>query len=144
MMLSSAVPSEVSHEEANSLHEVILHEVMNQEEEAKEGTIAATKGYFPTIKFRETSEAFILDAAVPGVECEDLSVVAESNILTISGELHREKEEQKFCRSVALDHAVRTEAITASLTNGILHLEMPKVEDGHPHQIAIEVGGSIR
>ena len=76
----------------------------------------------------------------------------ENNVLSIGGELRQEAEEQKrnfhrverrygtFQRAIALPSTVRPDAIQASLTNGILRLDIPKAEEVKPRRINVHVG----
>src|SRR5918998_114943 len=44
------------------------------------------------IDVRETDDGFSVDAVVPGVKPEDLTVTLENNVLTITGEAKQEQQ----------------------------------------------------
>ena len=48
----------------------------------------------PSVDISETGEEYLIRAALPAVEKEDVSVTVDDGMLTLSGE-RREKEEQK-------------------------------------------------
>lgn len=103
----------------------------------------------------ETKDAFIVEAALPGVRPEDLDITLQDNVLTISGEsrqqqtseekpnYHRvERRYGRFSRSISLPTQVQSENVQASLTNGILRLEVPKAEAVKPRKISVSNGSN--
>ena len=99
----------------------------------------------------ETDEALVLEMAVPGFTGEDLDISVEDRVLKIGGKVnHEEKEENEerrywmqsihrseFSRSLRLPKNVDVEAISASVTDGILHLNMPKAAEAKVKKIEI-------
>lgn len=134
-----------------------LREAMNQLlEDSFVKTPIGSRGaasFVPALDLSETADAFIIDATVPGLKAEDLNITLENNILTISGEMHDEHEQKErnyhrierrfgsFQRSVSLPNTVKTDAINATLTDGVLHLEIPKAEEVKPRRISVNVTG---
>ena len=103
----------------------------------------------------ETADAFVVEAALPGVKPEDLDITLQDNVLTITGETRQEQNEQqkanyhrverrfgRFSRSVALPTQVQADRVAASLNNGILRVEVPKAEQVKPRKITVNAGGS--
>lgn len=92
------------------------------------------------VDISEDESAFHLDAEMPGVSREDISVGIEDDVLTIKGERKKESEEQKknyhriertygcFSRSFNLGDMIDQEAIQASFEQGVLHLVLPKAQ----------------
>lgn len=123
------------------LGESFVHPPMGRREE----------GFAPAIDVSETSNAFIVEAAVPGLKADDLNVSVENNVLTISGEIRQEAESGernyhrierrygKFQRVLTLPNTVKVDAINASMTNGVLRLEIPKADEVKPRRININV-----
>lgn len=107
--------------------------------------------FTPALDLSETAEAFIVEAAVPGLKQEDLNVMVENNVLTISGEIKQEEESKQrnyhrverrygsFQRTLTLPNTIKTDAIKATLTNGVLRLELPKQEAAKQRRIDIKV-----
>ena len=132
-----------------------LREAMNQLMEESFVRPAAGqngKNFVPALDLSETAEGYLVEAALPGVKPEDVEVTVENNVLTIRGETRQEVDEQKrnfhrierrfgsFQRTVGLPTTVKADAIQASLTNGVLRLEIPKAEEVKPRKISVNVG----
>ncbi len=90
---------------------------------------------------RETETDYILEAELPGFAREELRATVKSNLLTISAEQNRVREENNekagylrrersrgtFCRSFDIT-GVRADGIRASFENGVLTVILPKAE----------------
>ncbi|KAL0382060.1 UNVERIFIED_CONTAM: class I heat shock protein [Sesamum calycinum] len=111
--------------------------------------LAATR-----IDWKETPEAHVFKADVPGLKKEEVKVeVEEGNVLQISGERTREKEEKndtwhrverssgKFLRRFRLPENAKMDEIKASMENGVLTVTVPKEEVKKPEVKAIEISG---
>ncbi|KAL2241229.1 17.5 kDa class I heat shock protein-like [Sesamum indicum] len=111
--------------------------------------LAATK-----VDWRETPEAHVFKADVPGLKKEEVKVeVEDDNVLQISGERTREKEEKndtwhrlerssgKFFRRFRLPENAKMDQIKASMENGVLTVTVPKEEVKKPEVKAIEISG---
>ncbi|KAK4416735.1 class I heat shock protein [Sesamum alatum] len=111
--------------------------------------LAATR-----IDWKETPEAHVFKADVPGLKKEEVKVeVEEGNVLQISGERTREKEEKndtwhrlerssgKFLRRFRLPENAKMDQIKASMENGVLTVTVPKEEVKKPEVKAIEISG---
>ena len=132
-----------------------LREAMSQlmEESFVQPTAAqGGKNFVPALDLSETAEGYLVEAALPGVKPEDVEITVENNVLTIKGETRQEVDEQKrnfhrverrfgsFQRTIGLPTTVKADAIQASLTNGVLRLEIPKAEEVKPRKISVNVG----
>lgn len=132
-----------------------LRQAMNQLLEdsfVRDGGANASRGFVPAIDLSETPDAFVVEAAVPGLKPEDLNITVENNVLTISGtvqesgrsnerNVHRtERRYGSFQRSLSLPNTVKVDAINANLEHGVLTLHIPKAEEVKPRQISIQVG----
>ena len=97
------------------------------------------KSNYPRVDIRETREAVILDATVPGLRKEDVTIDYEAGHLNISADkqvdsphdfVHREIHRSAFSRYFSVDEEVYdVKKIDASLTDGILSITIPKKED---------------
>lgn len=94
----------------------------------------------PAVNVKETENAFLLELAAPGLKKEDLKVNVEQNKLTIAYQSEEKNDEtnekftrqefafHSFERSFRLPKSVNADAIKAAYTDGILTVELPKVE----------------
>ncbi|WP_460973400.1 Hsp20/alpha crystallin family protein [Spirosoma migulaei] len=94
----------------------------------------------PAVNVKETETAFVLDLAAPGLKKEDLKINVENNKLTIAyqSEVKNEENTEKFTvqefgftsfeRSFRLPKTVNADGIKAAYTDGILTVELPKIE----------------
>lgn len=96
----------------------------------------------PAVNILETEDNFLIEVAVPGKAKKDLIVALENDMLSISAE---EKVEDKnadvsgrftrmefsynnFKRAFSLPETVDREKISASYNNGILEINLPKLD----------------
>jgi HSP20 family protein len=103
----------------------------------------------PAVDVKETDEAYVLNAELPGLEKKDIHITLEDNVLTLSGERRFEKETDKdnyhrieraygsFTRSFSLGGGVDAEKVQATFKDGVLTMTVPKTEETRPRQIEI-------
>ncbi|KAK1660780.1 hypothetical protein QYE76_048939 [Lolium multiflorum] len=104
--------------------------------------------------WKETPEAHVFKADLPGVNKEEVKVeVEDGNVLVISGERTKEKEDKnekwhrverssgKFVRRFRLPENTKVEEVKAGLENGVLTVTVPKAEIKKPEVKAIEISG---
>jgi HSP20 family protein len=94
-------------------------------------------------------EAFVITAAVPGLEAESLTVEILEDVLTLRGEipespngtgefLLRERRSGRFERKLRLPDSVEAEGTEAKVINGILTVRIPKAEEVRPRLIEVK------
>ena len=100
----------------------------------------------------ETEDGFVVKASVPGINPDDVEIMFEDDSLTIKGEIKedetiaedayhiRERRYGSFGRSIRFPVNVNVEAIEATYDNGVLVLNVPKVEEVKPKRIEVKVG----
>ena len=106
------------------------------------------------IDWKETPEAHVFKAGVPGLKKEEVKVeVEDGNVLQISGERNKEQEEKtdtwhrverssgRFMRRFRLPENAKTEQIRASMENGVLTVTVPKDEVKKPEVKSIQISG---
>lgn len=96
----------------------------------------------PEIGLKETNDAYVADISVPGVDEQSLSIIVDNGVLTINGEIdqqvetqngrnmHREHHVNRFSRSISLPGPVDAAAMSTRLDNDVLHVRIPKQEQG--------------
>ncbi|CAA6656771.1 unnamed protein product [Spirodela intermedia] len=106
------------------------------------------------IDWKETPEAHVFKADLPGVKREEVKVeVEEGRVLQISGERAKEKEEKtdrwhrverssgRFLRRFRLPENAKVDQVKAAMENGVLTVTVPKEEVKKPEVKAIEISG---
>ncbi|KAK1322453.1 hypothetical protein QJS10_CPA03g01776 [Acorus calamus] len=106
------------------------------------------------IDWKETPEAHVFKADLPGLKKEEVKVeVEEGRVLQISGERSREKEEKndtwhrverssgRFFRRFRLPEGARVDQVKAAMENGVLTVTVPKAEVKKPEVKAIDISG---
>ncbi len=121
--------------------------------ENKEESSQSSVSWSPRVDIYETDELFVVNAEVPGVSQDDLSIQLNGNILTISGyrplysEINKQEDGTfhriecsygKFKRSFSLPDTVEHNNIKALLKDGVLQIKIPKKKTVLSRQITIE------
>jgi len=106
--------------------------------------------YSPAVDIFETDDRISLLADMPGVKAKDLKIDLRDNVLTLSGRVEAsapdketdvlvEYESGTYFREFTLSEMIDQAKIDAKLTDGVLHLELPKAERARPRQITVKV-----
>jgi len=105
--------------------------------------------FAPAFEVKETSDAFVLKADLPGVAEADLDIAVHNNVLSVSGS--RAAEERRdgesyalyerqfgsFSRSFSLPDLADGERISAKLEAGVLTLTVAKKAEAKPRKIPL-------
>ena len=106
----------------------------------------------PSVDIFENKDQIVLEAELPGMKPEDVSISIENNVLTLHGERRFEKKDENdnfhrversygsFTRSFTLPPTVSSENVEATFDNGILRLSLAKREEAKPRRIEIKAG----
>ena len=106
--------------------------------------------FAPAVDVKETAEAVVVKAEVPGMEAKEIKIAVTGDILTIKGEKKSEREEKEgnyhlversygsFSRSLTLPAAVDRDKIEARYDKGVLTVTCPKKEAVKPKAIEIK------
>lgn len=100
----------------------------------------------------ENENGFSLRMLTPGFTKQDIKLRVENDVLTVSADKKSDALQEKerytrreftwnaFNRSFRLPGTVNADAITATMTDGVLHLEIPKTEQAKPKSREISIG----
>ena len=100
------------------------------------------------MELRDEGEALVLRMELPGFTEEDVSVDLNRSLLTIRGErstevpegytVHRqERGALRFAHSLTLPVRIEANEVTATLTDGVLELSLPKAAEEKPRKIQV-------
>lgn len=105
----------------------------------------------PVVSVRETADAVLLVAELPGVKADQLHLSVNEGVLTLHGQVaaatrsgfqpaHREYDEADFRRAFTLPDNVDAGAISAIAKNGVATITLPKAKASQPRRIAVTTG----
>ena len=116
---------------------------------AEEGEVSLCD-WRPTVDTYEEDDTIVINAELPGVNKDDVSIDIKDNVLSIKGVRNYEqkiKEENyyrqercygKFYRAFTLPDAVHPNKIEASYKDGVLKIKIPKAEETASKKIEIK------
>ncbi len=104
--------------------------------------------YSPAVDIFESENAITVLADMPGVSARDLQIDLRESVLTLTGRVSAPEEPKEsdvlreyrtgtFFRQFTLSETINQAGIDAKLTDGVLRLELPKVERAKPRQITV-------
>lgn len=107
--------------------------------------------FTPMVDIFETEKALTLVADMPGVHADNLSIDLHESILSLSGEVkapegseerdvYREYRTGQYVREFSLGKLIDQAKIEAEITDGVLRLILPKVEEAKPRKIEVKSG----
>ncbi len=116
----------------------------------------AVDSWTPRVDIAETEAEFIVRAELPGIDPDSIDVTLEEDVLSIAGSRsfdsgteeteedglkyrRREIVEGKFIRKIRLADEVDVDAVTATSSNGILEVTVPKQPAELPRKVTVSV-----
>ena len=109
----------------------------------------------PSIDVRETDDAYVVKAEMPGVKPDEAEVTLDGRTLVIRGRYGEEREDEQegrwivrerrsgtYARAITLPSGVDPEKIKASFENGELMLTVPKAQENRARRIPIGGGAA--
>ncbi|MFA6197955.1 MAG: Hsp20/alpha crystallin family protein [Patescibacteria group bacterium] len=111
----------------------------------------ARGGMMPAVDVYQTKNDVVIEAPLPGLKAEDVTLSIENDVLTIEGKVeHKSEIDDKeyyrrevrmgsFHRAVALPTSVQSDKADAKFEDGVLKVVIPKAEHAKPKTIDIKV-----
>ena len=110
----------------------------------------------PRMNVHENDENFYVEAAMPGLNMNDIEITTHKQVLTIRGERKAKENDDAnkytvhlqdivpgtFSRSIRLPKYVNADSGSAQYEQGILSLTFQKKEEVKPKQIAVTSNGN--
>ena len=126
-----------------------LHERMSKLLESSVGHDLVTS-WAPAVDIEETDDAFLVEADLPGVKRDDVTVELQNNELRIHGEVkerertgilrRRTRRTGQFDYRVVLPGEVDADNVEANLQEGVLRVKVHKTGHARPRRIEITAG----
>jgi len=106
------------------------------------------RSLLPPVDIFEDADGITLIADIPGVNKERLNLKVEKDSLTVEGEakidlpegleaLHADVRATRYRRSFTLSSELESDAIEASLKDGLLRIRIPKRAEVKPRRIEV-------
>ncbi|ONF44592.1 heat-shock protein [Marinobacter lutaoensis] len=105
----------------------------------------------PAVDIKETGDAFLIEAELPGLSKDDVKVTVDDGVLAIQGERKQETESSdhkvhrierfygRFMRRFTLPDNVDENSVKATFKDGLLTLTLKKAEPKEPKAIEVQV-----
>jgi HSP20 family protein len=103
----------------------------------------------PLAELQQTADAIVVEMDLPGVKKDDISVELSGDELAVTGDLkdgtdgqskRRIRRSGHFEQRMVLPARVEADQATASLSDGVLTVTMPRSEAGKPHRVEVTSG----
>jgi HSP20 family protein len=108
------------------------------------------------VDMRETDDAFVIEAELPGIKPEETEVTVDGRTLVIRGRYGEEREEDdkgkrylmrerrvgEVARSITLPAAIDPDKVTSSYEQGELKVVLPKAAESRAKRIPIKSGAT--
>lgn len=122
-----------------------------QEVSTERGEFTREGAYFtPAVDICETEKQIMILADMPGVKLDGVDVELKEGVLTIDGKVSTEAtagehllteyRRGNYFRSFRVSDSIDAEKITATMSNGVLNVTLPKAEKVLPRKIEISAG----
>jgi HSP20 family protein len=119
-----------------------------RELEKKEETTVPARVFVPAADIYETADALTVVLEMPGVDKDSVSVRVEEGILNVEGRLDFSKYQNllpvyteynigHYARNFRLSSKIDQSRIAAEMSDGVLSLVLPKVEEAKPRAIQV-------
>ncbi|WP_431961433.1 Hsp20/alpha crystallin family protein [Actinacidiphila sp. bgisy160] len=123
-------------------------ELFSRMNELLASAAAAPAGaWSPLADMHETDDAYVIEAELPGIKCEDIDVEMDDQHLRITGEYKEREREGVLRRSTRrtghfeyralLPTGVNAEEVKAQLSDGVLTVTVPKAQSAKPRHVEI-------
>ncbi len=116
-----------------------------------------TSVWRPAVEIKQNDKNYKIKVQLPGVEKDDIDIELDNEFMTITAEIHEEKEENeekskneryhtsefrygRYKRTISFDEPVKTDESTAYYEKGVLTITVPKLqtETKEPKKIEIK------
>ena len=123
---------------------------VQQKREVEKGQEATrpTRAFMPNADIFETEDALTVVLEMPGVDRDNINISVENGVLTVEGTINFGKYEGlqpvyseynvgPFRRSFRISSRIDQNNINAEMSDGVITLVLPKVEEAKPRRIEV-------
>ena len=105
----------------------------------------------PAVDVIDKKDSVLVKAELPGIDKDKIDITIENETLVIKSEIKHEEEVKKedyyhcersyrsFARTIALPTKVDSSKVSATFKDGILEINLPKVEEKKPKKVHVDV-----
>ncbi|MGW3247965.1 Hsp20/alpha crystallin family protein [Streptomyces sp. NPDC001070] len=114
---------------------------------ASAAAAAPAGAWSPLADMHETDDAYVIEAELPGIKCEDIDVEVDDQEVRITGEYKEREREGVLRRSTRrtghfeyralLPSGVNAEQVKAQLSDGVLTVTVPKAQSATSRHVEI-------
>jgi HSP20 family protein len=117
--------------------------------------LSTERSYIPDVEVKETKNAYVFHADLPGIKESDLDISIQNNRLMITGKREHEQQEEderyyayercfgSFSRSFVMPEGAELDKIEAHLRDGVLNVTIPKKAETLPKKVPIAIGKPV-
>jgi HSP20 family protein len=128
----------------------LFHDAFPRSKWAGDGTHISV--WRPVVDIFDRDQCLIIQAELPGLKREDVSIEVKERLLTIKGQrtpdkdighdryYRRERSYGVFHRGFTLPPEIDPDHITARFHDGVLEIELPRPAEDQPKQISVTIG----
>ena len=121
---------------------------------SERGWLSEAAEFAPRFDVKETKDAYLIKADLPGLADKDVEISVTGNVLTVSGQREDERQDEgdryymtersygRFTRSLSLPDGADAENVKADLKDGVLSVKVPKRPEVQPKKISVGTGAS--
>lgn len=114
------------------------------------GSPHQARGFTPALDIYQNDNEVVIEAPLPGINPDNVSVSIENDVLTIEGSVEKKSEVDEknyyrkevskgsFHRTVGLPASVDSDAASADYKDGVLKITVPKAERAKPKTIEVK------
>jgi HSP20 family protein len=121
-----------------------------------ESLATAAVDWMPALETFERDGKLVLQADLPGLSADDVTIEIDDGVLTLSGERREEREFDdngtrrterqygRFIRSIGLPEGVSAEDVQASFRDGVLEITVPLPQTSQQQRRKVEIQSTSR
>jgi HSP20 family protein len=111
--------------------------------------VAPNRAFAPTFDVKESKDAYVFKADLPGIPQADVDIQVLGQVLTVAGQRAQETPQEgerffaaergygRFSRAFALPEGADGERVTAEMKDGVLTVRVPRKAEVQPRRVTV-------